>query len=93
MPIDNTGHAAHAEYFKPEYYQGKVPVFDPQIFNTTPENYAKGWPIKLEGTRLILNLLAGDGREQPVPHKISAIMESLMPPADAKSPRYTDRCQ
>src|SRR2546421_5319074 len=45
LPIDNTGHAAHAEYFKPEYYQGKVPVFDPQIFNTTPENYAKGWPI------------------------------------------------
>jgi FtsP/CotA-like multicopper oxidase with cupredoxin domain/Cu/Ag efflux protein CusF len=44
LPIDLTGHAAHADYFKPEYYQGKVPVFDPRIFNTTPETYAKGWP-------------------------------------------------
>ena len=47
------------------------------------------WPIKLEGTRLILNLLAGDGREQPVPREISAVMASLMPPADAKSPART----
>jgi FtsP/CotA-like multicopper oxidase with cupredoxin domain/Cu/Ag efflux protein CusF len=44
LPLDNAGHSAHADYFKPEYYQGKVPVFDPQIFGTTPENYAKGWP-------------------------------------------------
>src|SRR5207237_8880465 len=36
------GQRGHAEYFKPEYYQGKVPVFDPQIFHTTPENYERG---------------------------------------------------
>ncbi len=44
LPQDNIGHSGHAEYFKPEYYQGKVPVFDPQIFGTTVENYEKGWP-------------------------------------------------
>jgi manganese oxidase len=41
---DHPGHSAHAKYFDPAYYQGKVPVFDPKIFGTTAENYEKGWP-------------------------------------------------
>ncbi len=44
MPRDLTGHSAHAQYFDPDYYKGKVPVFDPNVFGTTPETYAKGWP-------------------------------------------------
>jgi Cu/Ag efflux protein CusF len=44
MPRDPSGHSAHAQYFDPAYYQGKVPVFDPKIFGTTIENYGKGWP-------------------------------------------------
>jgi manganese oxidase len=45
LPLDTLGgHSGHAEHFKPEYYQGKVPVFDPQIFGTTAENYENGWP-------------------------------------------------
>ena len=43
---DHVGHAAHARYFDPDYYQGKVPVFDPKIFGTTVENYEKGWPAE-----------------------------------------------
>ena len=39
------GHAGHARYFAPEYYQGTVPVFEPGIFATTAENYEKGWPV------------------------------------------------
>ncbi|MFQ5765951.1 MAG: multicopper oxidase domain-containing protein, partial [Rhodospirillales bacterium] len=31
-------------FFDPEYYRGKVPVFDPAIFNTTREEYEYGWP-------------------------------------------------
>lgn len=30
-------------FFKPEYYQGKIPVFDPSIFHSTFDNYEKGW--------------------------------------------------
>ncbi len=30
-------------FFDPEYYRGKVPVFDPSIFHTTRENYEEGW--------------------------------------------------
>ena len=44
LPLDNAGHSAHAEYFKPEYYQGKVPVFDPQIFGTTPRTTPRAGP-------------------------------------------------
>lgn len=44
------------------------------------------WPATLDGIRLILNLLAGDGREQPDPQDISRIMASLLPPSDASSP-------
>src|SRR5262249_52279976 len=45
LPLDTLGgHSGHAEYFKPEYYHGKVPVFDPQIFGTTAENYEKAGP-------------------------------------------------
>lgn len=47
------------------------------------------WPTSLEGMRLILNLLAGDGWEPPVPADISTIMASLLPPAGAKSPART----
>jgi FtsP/CotA-like multicopper oxidase with cupredoxin domain/Cu/Ag efflux protein CusF len=45
LPIDTLGgHSAHAGYFKPEYYQGKLPVFDPKIFGSTLGTYEKGWP-------------------------------------------------
>ncbi len=47
------------------------------------------WPASIEATRLILNLLAGDGREPPVPADISNIMVSLFPPTDATSPAKT----
>ena len=30
-------------FFDPNYYQGKIPVFDPAIFNTTLADYEKGW--------------------------------------------------
>src|SRR5262245_8852317 len=45
LPIDQLGgHSAHSVYFNPEYYQGKLPVFDPKIFNSTVATYEKGWP-------------------------------------------------
>lgn len=45
LPVDELGgHSAHSVYFNPEYYQGKIPVFDPKIFGTTIGNYEKGWP-------------------------------------------------
>jgi FtsP/CotA-like multicopper oxidase with cupredoxin domain/Cu/Ag efflux protein CusF len=45
LPIDQLGgHSAHSVYFNPEYYQGKIPVFDPKIFGTDVANYEKGWP-------------------------------------------------
>ena len=30
-------------FFDPDYYRGKIPVFDPSIFNTTLDDYEKGW--------------------------------------------------
>lgn len=30
-------------FFDPDYYRGKVPVFDPKIFHTTPSYYRDGW--------------------------------------------------
>lgn len=47
------------------------------------------WPASIEATRLILNLLAGDGSEPPVPADISTIMASLLPPDGASSPAKT----
>lgn len=47
------------------------------------------WPAGIEATRLILNLLAGDGCEPPVPADISTIMVSLLPPDGASSPART----
>lgn len=47
------------------------------------------WPAGIEATRLILNLLAGDGCEPPVPADISTIMASLFPPDGASSPAKT----
>ncbi len=44
------------------------------------------WPVTLDGIRLVLNLLAGDGREPPDPQDISRIMALLLPPPDASSP-------
>jgi manganese oxidase len=44
LPRDAVGHAAHARFFDPAYYQGKVPVFDPKIFGTSIEHYERGWP-------------------------------------------------
>jgi FtsP/CotA-like multicopper oxidase with cupredoxin domain/Cu/Ag efflux protein CusF len=44
LPRDHVGHSAHARFFDPAYYQGKVPVFDPKIFGTTEQDYERGWP-------------------------------------------------
>lgn len=44
LPRHEGGHAGHAQYFDPSYYQGRVPVFDPRVFGTTIESYEKGWP-------------------------------------------------
>ncbi len=38
-------------FFDPEYYQGKIPVFDPSIFNTTLSDYEKGWSKANRGER------------------------------------------
>src|SRR5262245_10254737 len=46
LPRDAVGHASHARFFDPAYYQGKRPVFDPKIFGTTAQNYAQGWPTE-----------------------------------------------
>ena len=47
------------------------------------------WPATAEGIRLILNVLAGDGRTSPDPVEIGAIMSSLMPKAEASGPAVT----
>lgn len=45
LPKAPDGHTASDEpYFDPDYYKGKIPVFDPRIFATTTQNYEKGWP-------------------------------------------------
>jgi FtsP/CotA-like multicopper oxidase with cupredoxin domain/Cu/Ag efflux protein CusF len=41
LPIHQAGDAAHALHFDPAYYQGRRPVFDPKIFHSTEETYAK----------------------------------------------------
>jgi len=56
------------------------------LFSSVAE---KIWPASIEGTRLILNLLAGSGRAQPKPTEIAAIVQSMMPPADASAPART----
>lgn len=30
-------------FFDPDFYKGKIPVFDPALFHTTLTNYEKGW--------------------------------------------------
>ena len=37
-------------FFDPDYYAGKVPVFDPSIFHSTPADYEKGWGDGAGGT-------------------------------------------
>jgi len=64
LPVDPLGgHSAHADYFKPEYYQGKIPVFDPKIFGTTVENYEKGWPDAPAGGSFDYPRREASGRE------------------------------
>jgi Cu/Ag efflux protein CusF len=41
LPIHQAGDAAHALHFDPAYYQGRRPVFDPNIFHSTEETYDK----------------------------------------------------
>lgn len=43
------------------------------------------WPASADGIRLILNLLAGDGRAPADPQEVGAILSSMMPPSDAKA--------
>ncbi len=45
LPLDPNGHpGSHAAFFNPDYYKGRIPVFDPSIFGTTPQNYERGFP-------------------------------------------------
>lgn len=47
IPVGNhTAHSGHAQHFDPEYYQGKKPVFPPEIFRSTERDYRKGWPTE-----------------------------------------------
>jgi manganese oxidase len=47
LPVHQAGHqaglAGHDLHFDPAYYQGKRPVFDPNIFHSTEQNYEQGW--------------------------------------------------
>jgi len=43
-------------FFDPNYYRGKVPVFDPAIYHTSQADYEKGWDTEEPG-----------GREKPYP--------------------------
>jgi FtsP/CotA-like multicopper oxidase with cupredoxin domain/Cu/Ag efflux protein CusF len=42
LPIHPAGDFGHAQHFDPAYYQGKRPVFPPEIFHATAETYDKG---------------------------------------------------
>jgi FtsP/CotA-like multicopper oxidase with cupredoxin domain len=45
LPRDPSGHpGSHSAFFDPDYYRGKIPVFDPSIFGTTRQNYERGLP-------------------------------------------------
>ncbi len=45
LPRDPSGHpGSHAPFFDPDYYRGRIPVFDPSIFGTTRPNYERGFP-------------------------------------------------
>lgn len=44
------------------------------------------WPASAEGIRLVLNLLAGDGRASADAQEVGAILSSMMPPPDAGGP-------
>jgi FtsP/CotA-like multicopper oxidase with cupredoxin domain len=45
LPRDPAGHhGSHSPFFDPDYYRGKIPVFDPSIFGTTRQNYERGLP-------------------------------------------------
>jgi hypothetical protein len=45
LPMGPDGHpGSHAAFFNPDYYKGKIPVFNPSIFGTTPQNYERGFP-------------------------------------------------
>ena len=59
------GHAAHARYFRPEYYQGSEPVFDPKLFASTPERYESGWPRRAAGRRRVRLSAAPPERSRP----------------------------
>jgi FtsP/CotA-like multicopper oxidase with cupredoxin domain len=41
LPLHAAGHTMHDLHFDPAYYQGKRPVFDPNIFHTTEQDYDK----------------------------------------------------
>ena len=40
------------------------------------------WPTSIEGTRLMLNVLSGDGRESPDPKQFSELVRVMAPAAD-----------
>jgi FtsP/CotA-like multicopper oxidase with cupredoxin domain len=45
LPGAPNGHpGSHSQFFNPDYYAGKIPVFDPSIFGTTLQNYERGFP-------------------------------------------------
>lgn len=48
-------------FFDPEYYRGKVPVFDPAIFHSTAADYEHGWR-----TATVISHAHGHGEEHHV---------------------------
>jgi FtsP/CotA-like multicopper oxidase with cupredoxin domain len=64
LPKDAGGHSSHAPFFDPNYYKGRIPVFDPGTFGTTIENYEKGWPTGAP---------AGGAFEYPVREDLAAL--------------------
>ncbi len=67
-----------ARFFDPEYYRGKVPVFDPSIFHTTRENYEYGWsedePVGGKFSYPVRDATAALARREPLleGHRIEA---------------------
>ncbi len=88
-------------FFDPDYYRGKVPVFDPSIFHSTLADYEKGWgdEAKQPGSRSKVEQdhsrsetgthhshNPGDERER-VPERIHALEEHRPVARSCENPR------
>ncbi len=55
------------------------------LVNRFLKTVGKVWPTTLEGTRQVLNIMAGDGLEAPDPTVISAVLSSSAPAPNSKT--------